>query len=77
MTLPAPRAPGLHDAVTWRGARWIVTRVLNRGRFEITVMRDPTVQWVCRNDQLTWDESIKAWVCNAYLVPLRGSQCGD
>jgi hypothetical protein len=77
MALPAPRAPGLHDAVAWRGARWLVTRVLRRGRLEITAMRDPTVQWVCLDAQLSWEEGSKGWVCNAYLVPLRGSQCGD
>lgn len=72
MAMTAPLRPTLHDAVLWRGGRWLVTRLLRFGRVEISAIDAPSVQWVCLTDQLSWHPQARAWLCNAYLVPLRG-----
>lgn len=59
------RVPGLHDLVWWRGAKWLVVRVLRLGRLEISALKDPTVRWVCLAEQLEWQEQDRAWLCTA------------
>jgi hypothetical protein len=77
MRMAAPLSPSLHDLVLWRGAKWLVTRVLRLGRVEISAIMDPSVQWVCLDSQLTWHEPSASWLCNAYLIPLRGTACEE
>lgn len=70
--------PALHDLVFWRGTRWLVTRLLRRGRVEITAINAPLVQWTCLARQLEWSASERAWTCTAYLTPMRGGpSCDD
>lgn len=66
--------PARHDVVHWRGARWLVTRILPRGRLEIGALDDPTVRWVVLEEQLRWDAQARLWLCNAYLCPLPGTR---
>jgi hypothetical protein len=72
-----PLTPGLHDLVFWRGARWLVTKVLLRGRLELGCIVDPTVQAVCLAEQLHWVAGANAWVLTALPMPTRGQRCED
>lgn len=76
--MATPITPGLHDLVFWRGAKWLVTRVMRFGRVEISAVHEPTIQWVCLASQLSWQPKSNAWICDAYLIPLRGEhRCED
>jgi hypothetical protein len=72
MAMASPMTPVRHDLVLWRASRWLITRGLRFGRIEIASLDDPTVRWICLEDQLVWEPKSRAWMCNAYLVPLPG-----
>lgn len=62
MTAVPPLSPALHDLVRWQGVRWVVTRVLPRGRLELSAVRDPLVQGLCLDAQLRWQPKDGAWI---------------
>lgn len=60
--MAAPLRPRLYDRVHWRGAVWWVTRILDRGRLELSALREPGVQGICLASQLHWHLAENAWL---------------
>lgn len=67
--MAGPMTPSLHDLVLWRGRKWLIVRVMRLGRVEISAVKDPTVRWVCLEEQLHWEGKS----CAGVLLAMPGS----